>query len=910
TVVNNTTYYYALVYGYRGGITSNYYSAGSNPVEPSNRPTTPNAIYPTDNLTAIPEQPGYAVSFYTTENIDHDPVQVDIYFGIEGQALTLVTSNMYTWAGAYTGFNVGTINRATTYNWKVVAKDGDHPGVETEGPTWSFTTQYAGEVDHFEDGLIAQDPNWWTYDALNRGISTGGAEGTYGMSVTGSAADWYIGGVGVTYWQDVSTYNYIALYVKNDNAARNSRMTLKLKEDDGDEWSYILALNWQDWTQVNVPLESFSHAGGTGDGVWSPNGGMGTVPQVKLELGYDSTTDFNNQIGFSIDKLRLSQSGSLADSQPQIISITPSGNAAFAPLGSTIRITFSEAMDESAVEAALGFSPEVNGTVTWIGNTMIFTPDGDLDPNTSYEVSLNASAATDLDGQTLTGTTSWEFNTSGGGAGYNPEVVNWSPRGTDAPVNPTVMLVFSEAMDRASVEAGFSFSGGAGTFNWIDDKTVAFTAGGALADNTVYTITVNSGVADADGDTLQAAFNWSFETGTAGGGTPPTVLAHSPVGNGIDAQPTVSVLFSEPMNQANVQSGFVISGNVNGVFAWTGNQMTFHPTSDLIAFGIYSVTVNAGVLDNEGDAMASADVWSFRIGETDIVPPNAVTDITPSQNGSTLVLIWSAPTDNTTATTDMRYNIYRSTTINFSSSANIVSLTNNTTVSVTNDAASSLNYYMIKAVDEAGNESPTSQVVFRLDKSMSYNNSPTSNINWISVPYNSPYTTARELADAINGGPAPGTVTKVHSFTNGQESLNLTYFFGSWVGDNFALTPGVAYAVIINAATDFTVVGMHDDTVNVSRTYNNSPTSNINWISLPYNAPYTTAQEVVNAINGGAAPGTVTKIHYFDNAQESRNLTYFFGSWIGDNFEVEPGTGYAVILNGDTTWKPSVLNPQ
>jgi len=914
-VSSNVTYYYALGYIYRSNITSNMLSAGSGPVVPSYPPITPNAIYPTDNLTAIPARPtAYNVSFVTTEDIDHDSVQLDIYFGQEGSALTLVTQNMWLWAGDITGYNVGTINAGLTYNWKVIAKDADHDGVQSEGPTWSFRTQDPGEIDRFEDGTVDLDPDWFIYDGVSINTVNSTAEGSFGMAVNGSAADWYVGGTGVTYWQDVSTFSYLALDIKNDYPDSN-QASLVITEEDGDTWTYAIPVSWSTWQGVNIPLSVFTQ-GGSGDGIYNPTAAPGGISQVQMNLLYADSGDFNDTIGFSTDDLRFSQSGSLTDEPPRIISIVPSGNDYFAPLNSAIRITFSEAMDQESAESSLGISPETPGSFSWFGNTMIFTPMNPLEASTTYNVSFNASAVTDLDGQTLAGTNSWQFNTTGAGSsGYNPEVIGWSPVGDDVPLNPTIEIIFSEGISQNTVAGNIIVSDGngspvSGTGTWLDN-TFIFTPDAPLDASTQYTVTVNTGLEDVNGDNMSSTFSWTFETGTGGGQTPPTVLAHSPVGSGVsESRPTISILFSEAMNQGSVESSFQSSGNIGGVFSWTGNLLQFTPTEDLNGDSWYTITINAGALDSEGDSLVSSNVFSFQIISADTIPPGRITDITPSQNGSTLILMWESSTDNVTATSDMRFNIYRSTTINFSTSVNIVSVTTNRVISVTNDTSASLNFYLIKAVDEAGNESVTSAVVFRLDKFLVYNASPTSNINWISVPYNSPYATAREIVDHINGGSTPGTVTKIHQFTNSQESENLQYFFGSWVGDNFTVTPGMSYAVIVNADTNFTLIGMHDETVTVSRAYNAAPTSNINWISIPYNSSYTTAQDVVNAINGGATPGTVTKIHWFTNAQESRNLQYFFGSWVGDDFEIIPGQGYAVIINGNTEWKPEVMYPE
>jgi hypothetical protein len=85
---------------------------------------------------------------------------------------------------------------------------------------------------------------------------------------------------------------------------------------------------------------------------------------------------------------------------PQAIASTPTGNLSSTP--TAIQITFSEPMNESAVEAAFSIAPSVPGSFTWSNGstTLRFQPSSPFAPGTTYTVTL-ATGATDLAGNHL-----------------------------------------------------------------------------------------------------------------------------------------------------------------------------------------------------------------------------------------------------------------------------------------------------------------------------------------------------------------------------------------------------------------------------------------------------------------------------------------------------------------------------
>jgi hypothetical protein len=80
---------------------------------------------------------------WTATDDDADPLTFDLYLGTTSDASTLVASGLT--QPLYSGAN---LTAATTYYWKIVAKDGQ--GGSTVGPVWSFTT-----ADPLTQGLVA-----------------------------------------------------------------------------------------------------------------------------------------------------------------------------------------------------------------------------------------------------------------------------------------------------------------------------------------------------------------------------------------------------------------------------------------------------------------------------------------------------------------------------------------------------------------------------------------------------------------------------------------------------------------------------------------------------------------------------------------------------------------------------------
>jgi hypothetical protein len=84
------------------------------------------------------------------------------------------------------------------------------------------------------------------------------------------------------------------------------------------------------------------------------------------------------------------------------------------------------------------------------------------------------------------------------------------------PINSTITLSFSEAMNQTTTQAALSISPAAGcNFSWNASADVlTCTATSDLSVNTVYTVTLAATASDLAGNELGSSESFSFTTGT------------------------------------------------------------------------------------------------------------------------------------------------------------------------------------------------------------------------------------------------------------------------------------------------------------------------------------------------------------------------------------------------------------
>ncbi|UCE37914.1 MAG: Ig-like domain-containing protein [Thermoplasmata archaeon] len=205
---------------------------------------------------------------------------------------------------------------------------------------------------------------------------------------------------------------------------------------------------------------------------------------------------------------------------PTVSSKTPTGTNI--SITSLISITFSETVIETSVENAFTFTDGtttwsiLNGSATWADSTMTFDPDFDLSHGTAYTVNIG-SGVIDTSGNTMT-PYHWTFSTAEAVDTTAPTVAIVNPvDGAVIDVTKTIIITFSEAMNKSSVEAAISISPDAtiSDFSW-EGNTLTITLESDLEAGKDYTVTIGTGAKDAAGNALEEPYTWQFTTEKAG----------------------------------------------------------------------------------------------------------------------------------------------------------------------------------------------------------------------------------------------------------------------------------------------------------------------------------------------------------------------------------------------------------
>jgi hypothetical protein len=204
---------------------------------------------------------------------------------------------------------------------------------------------------------------------------------------------------------------------------------------------------------------------------------------------------------------------------PTVVSHTPASGATGVPIGQTVVIVFSEAMNYSSVV----------GAFTWTGpggqvpfdvdeyesNIFALQPQTLLQQNTQYTIAVSSSAM-DLAGNHLV-QTSWNFRTTAVADNTPPTLVSTTPAdgATNVPVTTNLRLQFSEAIDRYGLEyIVITPEIGDGVDSWSPDgSTITFDPDVDLADNTQYVMVIGQGsITDLAGNPMEESIIIRFTT--------------------------------------------------------------------------------------------------------------------------------------------------------------------------------------------------------------------------------------------------------------------------------------------------------------------------------------------------------------------------------------------------------------
>lgn len=321
---------------------------------------------------------------------------------------------------------------------------------------------------------------------------------------------------------------------------------------------------------------------------------------------------------------------------PTVTAVSPPNGATNVSTGTTVNITFSEAMSGTTINGTTitlrntATSAAVAGIVSFNGTTVAtFTPNVALAQGTGYTVTVTTGVR-DVAGNAMAAQFTSTFTTVSAPDNTAPTVVSVSPaNGSTPPASTKVYVTFSEPMDATTItgttvtlRVTSPSAAVAGTVSYNAGMNMAiFTPTAPLNVSTGYTVTVTTGVGDVAGNPLAAQFTSAFTTAAVPDATAPTVTGVTPTNGatGVSVSSAVTVTFSEAMDPTTINGttitlrNTVTSAAVSGTLSHNSatNVATFTPASGLTAGTGYTVTVTTGVRDLAGNAMAAQFTSAF-----------------------------------------------------------------------------------------------------------------------------------------------------------------------------------------------------------------------------------------------------------------------------------------------------------
>jgi large repetitive protein len=348
-------------------------------------------------------------------------------------------------------------------------------------------------------------------------------------------------------------------------------------------------------------------------------------------------------------QLSLNATSGSVSPQPIVMAVSPTGTQSAVGTNAKIMAKFSQPLDPNTVSTTTftvtsGFVA-VSGTRTITAsergpNTLVtFVPSAPLPPNSSVTVAITSGIKNSL-GEPLLLTTlsSTTFSTGPGPDTDAPSITQVNPLNGILSVgtNNAITAEFSEPINATTVSTStFTVSAGGVPVNGRvkvitgphgPNTQAVFTPDQLLGSTVTYGILLGTGITDAAGNPLTAAFNSSFGTGNRIDNFQPSLVSVSPHSGakGVPLNARVTARFSEPINPLTV------SANTFGVTGLTGTitvgadllSVTWTPTQLLLPNTSYNVLIQSNgtdvIRDLAGNAMLtptfSAGLGTFTTG--------------------------------------------------------------------------------------------------------------------------------------------------------------------------------------------------------------------------------------------------------------------------------------------------------
>ncbi|MGA7886254.1 MAG: ice-binding family protein [Acidobacteriaceae bacterium] len=205
-----------------------------------------------------------------------------------------------------------------------------------------------------------------------------------------------------------------------------------------------------------------------------------------------------------------------------------------------------------------------------------------------------------------------------------PTVATVVPQSSGYGTNRLIGVVFSKAMDPASINAStFLVTGVPGTVSYDATNMIGYFKSSAdYAVDTKYNANITTGATNASGTPLAAPFSFSFTTRSSSDKSAPTVNGVNLAAGAtcVPLNQKIDLTFDEQMNSLTINPSTCFiqgpSGNVPETVLYHVLTQTalLTPTSDLAANTTYTITATTGVQDLGGVPLSSPFHQNFTTG--------------------------------------------------------------------------------------------------------------------------------------------------------------------------------------------------------------------------------------------------------------------------------------------------------
>lgn len=197
-----------------------------------------------------------------------------------------------------------------------------------------------------------------------------------------------------------------------------------------------------------------------------------------------------------------------------------------------------------------------------------------------------------------------------------------------------------------------------------------------------------------------------------------------------------------------------------------------------------------------------------------------------------------------------------------------------------------------------------------------------SNVYRLSLPYINKYVKASDIVNEIEGNTYSASKINQLLLWNPENQSSRVYSFsqsfGRWLGTDWTVDTGTvsSNALYLNIVSDFQwIVAGIDKNSALEFKYNTfvSGLSNSHKRSMPYSSAYQKASDIVKEIEGGTGAGTNTRIDRLmtwnpeTQSYSAYSYSSAFGRWIGNDFDIVPGSDLNIYVTQNFTWTPKLV---